>query len=276
VIQVVVGLTGLFLFLSLVVSHVVEIFSAFVGRRGNHLADGVRDLLGQVTGDAVLNHPLIKGLRFPAGRLPSYIPSSLFAEALIDVVTKVGAGEAATVGAQAAGIANHIWQVGKASGGAAAQVQVERWFDAAMGRLSGAYKRHTQGWMFGMGAILVVALNANAVGISQALWREPIVRQAAAKAAEKELERCSAAAGGAIACADLPSFGALPLGWGKLPGSRTDWVVAALGWLLSTIAVSFGAPFWFDILKRAVPSIRLAGPPGDPPAAAPARPPNAG
>jgi hypothetical protein len=36
--------------------------------------------------------------------------------------------------------------------------------------------------------------------------------------------------------------------------------MAFFGLLLSVIAVSFGAPFWFDILRKIVPMLPLAGP----------------
>ena len=270
VIEVVVGLTGLFLFMSLVVTHLVEIFSAFIGRRGNHLADAIRDLLGRVTGDAVLNHPLLRGLRFPAGRLPSYIPSPLFAEALIDVITKAQPGTvlapATDSTSDIASIADHIWRGASASGPAVVQAQVERWFDSAMERLSGAYKRHTQGWTFVIGAVLVVVMNANAIGFARALWREPVVRQAASKAAGDELARCAAASDNkSVTCNDFANFrsidalAGLPLGWKQRPTLPLDWAIAAFGWLLSALAVSLGAPFWFDVLKKVAPGVRLSG-----------------
>jgi hypothetical protein len=277
VIEVVVGLTGLFLFMSLVVTHLVEIFSAFIGRRGNHLADAIRDLLGRATGDAVLNHPLLRGLRFPAGRLPSYIPSPLFAEALIDVITRAQPGTGDATSTEAAGtsdiasITDHIWRVASVSGPAVVQAQVERWFDSAMERLSGAYKRHTQAWTFAIGAILVVVMNANAIGVARALWREPVVRQAATKAAGEELAQCSAAPDKSVTCSDFKSIDALaglPLGWGHRPTSFVEWAIAAFGWLLSALAVSLGAPFWFDVLKKVAPGVRLSG--GTP---SPAQPP---
>ena len=67
----------------------------------------------------------------------------------------------------------------------------------------------------------------------------------------------------------------LPIGWGK--AVRPDrWYVAASGWLLTAIAVSLGAPFWFDLLGK-VAQLRTTGArPGtnpSPPVTAPGAPP---
>ena len=64
----------------------------------------------------------------------------------------------------------------------------------------------------------------------------------------------------------------LPLGWewhesaGLTDDSRdlrgnnvTDWLTKLMGIAITAAAVSFGAPFWFDLLKRLV-SIRGSGP----------------
>jgi hypothetical protein len=73
----------------------------------------------------------------------------------------------------------------------------------------------------------------------------------------------------------------LPIGWAKRgavteeDGTRTPWpgasvgkwisavVTHAPGWILTVLALSLGAPFWFDVLKRIV-SIRTAGKPPAP------------
>jgi len=44
----------------------------------------------------------------------------------------------------------------------------------------------------------------------------------------------------------------LPLGWRSLPRSATTWASKITGLLFTTIALSLGAPFWFDLLSRFV------------------------
>ncbi len=56
----------------------------------------------------------------------------------------------------------------------------------------------------------------------------------------------------------------LPAGWGddNRPHGAT-WFAAIFGWVITAFAVSLGAPFWFDVLNKAV-NLRGAGPPPDP------------
>lgn len=49
----------------------------------------------------------------------------------------------------------------------------------------------------------------------------------------------------------------LPIGWHAWPQGG-EWFFKVMGLLTTTIAVSFGAPFWFDLLNKLV-SLRLAG-----------------
>lgn len=70
---------------------------------------------------------------------------------------------------------------------------------------------------------------------------------------------------------DLENIGEL-IGWAGMPKGREVWI-AVLGWILTIVAVSLGAPFWFDVLKKFM-QIRNAGqlpkdkpnPPENPPA----------
>jgi len=57
----------------------------------------------------------------------------------------------------------------------------------------------------------------------------------------------------------------IPIGWEKtnLPEScfsllSCEWWMKILGWILTALALSLGAPFWFDMLKK-VMSIRNVG-----------------
>jgi hypothetical protein len=49
------------------------------------------------------------------------------------------------------------------------------------------------------------------------------------------------------------TLGRLPIGW---PVQSVDgfpwWLTAPLGWLLTALAISLGATFWFDLLNRLV------------------------
>jgi hypothetical protein len=61
---------------------------------------------------------------------------------------------------------------------AATRVNLETWFNDAMERLSGAYKRRAQLTAFIIGFILALILNLDSISVATSLWREPTLRQA--------------------------------------------------------------------------------------------------
>jgi hypothetical protein len=93
------------------------------------------------------------------------------------------------------------------------------------------------------------------VAIAQALWQEPAVRAAVTGAAQS-------AASVEDPLATLTQFD-LPLGWSFLPQTTEAWLLKLAGLLITTAAISLGAPFWFDILKK-LGNARSSGPaPGE-------------
>jgi hypothetical protein len=61
---------------------------------------------------------------------------------------------------------------------AATRVNLESWFNDAMDRLSGSYKRRAQFIAFLIGFILALVLNVDSINVATSLWREPTLRQA--------------------------------------------------------------------------------------------------
>ncbi|MCX7609689.1 MAG: hypothetical protein N2049_10795 [Anaerolineales bacterium] len=59
-----------------------------------------------------------------------------------------------------------------------AQQRVETWFNNAMARLSGWYKRKAQLASFLIGFLLAFLFNIDSIYVSTSLWREPTLRQA--------------------------------------------------------------------------------------------------
>ena len=56
----------------------------------------------------------------------------------------------------------------------------------------------------------------------------------------------------------------MPIGWpadvtSTLPGNLTGWMALLFGWLVTGLAASLGAAFWFDVLGKAL-QIRGSGP----------------
>ena len=151
-----------------------------------------------------------------------------------------------------------------------------------MERVSGWYRRRAQGMLLAFGVILAVGLNVNAITVAQRLWtaaplRAALIQQAqrAAPPSANDKQAVESALSNVESGLATISGLSLPIGWGKDVRPAT-WYVAASGWLLTAIAVSLGAPFWFDLLGR-VAQLRTTGarpatnpsPPGTPPGTAP-------
>ena len=171
---------------------------------------------------------------------------------------------------------------------ALARKNLEDWFDDSMDRLSGVYKRQSQKLGFVIGLFLVIFINIDTIAIGEMLWREPILRQQLASAAQNQVES------GQPQTPDISNLQQqlqalqLPVGWvaeatyscslapvntnqifgweysgGKclrptVVSNSTNWYKWLAGLLLTAVAMTQGAPFWFDLLSKFV-NIRSTG-----------------
>lgn len=146
------------------------------------------------------------------------------------------------------------------------RTNLEAWYDDTMARVSGWYKRKTQIILLVIGAVLVIAVNANTIRIGERLWKDDTVRAAviaqAQAGANAEAERSlGQAADGVekVAAVDIP------IGWrgAAAPDGLAGLPLAIAGWVLTLAAISLGAPFWFDTLSR-LSRLRSSGKPETP------------
>jgi len=142
---------------------------------------------------------------------------------------------------------------------------IGRWFNDGMEMVSGAYKRRTQWRLLALAALVMVALNVDTLNVlnrlsSDSAVRESLVAQAQALSAARPTSAASQASSTAFddALSQLTSLG-MPIGWtarnsALWSASRTSTPKAVafqiLGWILTALAVSLGAPFWFDLLNN--------------------------
>jgi uncharacterized integral membrane protein len=158
---------------------------------------------------------------------------------------------------------------------------LEHWYDDTMDRVSGWYKRYVQRIILVITIMLVACLNVDTINIAQVLWRLPTERAAVAAAAAKQAGSGSAAGQNADEVVRSISALKLPLGWTPphvtrvsparattvvvstdpqhLPLGLGSWLIKLLGLLITVLALSLGAPFWFDALTK-LGSLRQAGP----------------
>jgi hypothetical protein len=277
VLEVGIGLVLIYFLLAVVCSAINESLAAMTGRRARQLEEGLRNLLRDEGHLArLLEHPLVRGLR-RGSALPSYIPGPVFATAFMDLVA---AGK--TVAERTSNLAATLEDLGPrselratieahvamAAGDLALLRQnVERWFDDAMDRVSGWYKRRTQLVILLIGAGLVVSLNIDSIAIGRAMAHNAVLRAALVAAADDVARRPpeeATAAAPRTATALQAELAALsvPVGWPTGTGAAATLsaiVVKLAGLLITTFAVALGAPFWFDLLSKLV-NLRGAGP----------------
>jgi hypothetical protein len=147
------------------------------------------------------------------------------------------------------------------------EAELEHWFNDAMDRLSGWYKRFVQIVLLVLAVVVTVAFNVNTLHIAQELWRQPALQAVVGQEAN-QVTRSQGSAGSQHQPAQEPIATAvtqaetLPIGWGSAnqPHGTAAWWLTILGWLLTIGALTFGAPFWFDLLTR-MNSLRSTGPP---------------
>ncbi|RLD05789.1 MAG: hypothetical protein DRI56_08880 [Chloroflexota bacterium] len=171
------------------------------------------------------------------------------------------------------------------------RASIETWFNDAMSRLGGAYKRRAQLFAFLIGIGLAIFLNIDSVAIVRTLWQEPTARSAVVAEAQSlgSLPEGEETLQDSIMLIDdkLEEF-TLPAGWKKLdaeacaivksdpeewqincivaadtypqgmPKGANFWVEKIIGFVLSGAAAAQGAPFWFEILKKLV-NMRSSG-----------------
>lgn len=247
-IDVAIGLALLFLILSLLCTSLREALESLMKTRASDLERGIRQLLqddGELT-RRFYEHPLIyslyagdyqqpdaRKLYRRGGNLPSYIPSNQFARAIMDLVQQ-GAGaytpydtptpplDVASLRAAAAQFPNPqirramLSAIDHAHGDLeAARRNIETWFNGSMDRVSGWYKRRTQVVLFGIGLLVAILLNVDAITVAERLQRDKALRAAVVAEAQKIAEAGSGDAlkGTPEALANRLDRYGFPIGW---------------------------------------------------------------
>ncbi len=229
---------------------------------------------GKTLSAQVLGHGLIRPL-YKENRKPSYLSPKLFALALLDIAAPAaGQDPIEDLGKQIA-LANLPGGVTDALVGITHEVAndrdklregVEDWFNGTMERVSGWYKRKTQIVICVLSLVATIALNINTLAIGEVLAKDGAVRAGVVAQAEKSTLKANATPKEAAkAISEVEELG-VPVGWDKPAGdparvSFSTWgggFRTIGGWLLTFIALSLGAPFWFGLLNK-LTNLRTSG-----------------
>jgi hypothetical protein len=301
ILDVALGLVLVYLLMSLIMTAVRETIESWRKSRAVQLERAIGELLQGDTGllTDFYNHPLIYGLHRGQRRsativqdagttkrapgtltglnrhdLPSYIPRETFAAALLDLL---GSGRITHQQLDRA-----FYGLDRLSGGNLQLVrrELEDWYDGAMDRASGWYRRRTQHILLVLGLAVSLLLNVNSIVIGRHLAVDEQARVYTDRLAEQitqqgqpqtsaqievfrsQLDQVGLPIGwsDAARAAISASFPTAPDGWSdnRLEGRDIGFALAWLGALLSiaagyaitAFAMMLGAPFWFDVLNR--------------------------
>jgi hypothetical protein len=156
-----------------------------------------------------------------------------------------------------------------------ALARVDEWFEIRKKAFQEHYERRMKYWAFGLSAVVVLAMNADIVGIMRDFTADRAMRNVVVAAVpsltsttdtqavnrvapQTDEERGKAIQEQVQVIQGLVADRAFQLmRWNTPTGDRLEsfgdfWVAAAdnwLGWLAMTMLVSLGAPFWYDALK---------------------------
>jgi len=153
------------------------------------------------------------------------------------------------------------------------------WFDQSMVRAGGTYKRNAKLYSFCLGLLVAILANVDSITMIDRLYKNQSLSDTATQLANQVIQNNPQAitnlnkANNAqernkaiqpvkeninVVVDQISNF---PIGW-NLPKdmniSPLAWLSRLLGWFISAIAFSMGAPFWFEILSKFM-NVRNAG-----------------
>lgn len=242
---------------------------------------------------AFYEHPMIQALSKGEGGLPSYIPPHIVSK-VIELLLKGGQAQKSlrTAAERLPGTVESNRIKGMlisilddvTDDAAAFRNGIETHFNATMDRASGWFKRYTQNVALAVAAVLVLGGNVDTIAIASSLASNPEARAKLVEVAQQQLavaeqlkQQAGVSAdgnsGSALAAAteqtrvagetlaraaqQIEASG-LQFGWKGFP-TRWDEILQKLaGLLVSIVAISLGAPFWFSVLQRFM-QVRAAG-----------------
>lgn len=282
IVEVVIGLAFLFFLLSVIASALNEAIAGMWRLRARDLEKGISNLITGSTSPSESGKALVEKLYASTlingygkdKHKPSYISSRSFRNAVLGLTGLLEAtSKPSDDPLQVEAIRTEVQQKIEAISdenlkraltaiwlsayrdATEFRAGVERWFDRGMERVSGWYKRRAQVILFVIGVALAGLLNASAITAADRLWKDDGFRKGLVAQVEHQQEATT----GADALDRLEDLD-FPIGWEEVnsPDSVEGWLLSLFGWLLTGVAVTLGAPFWFDVLGK-VSNLRASG-----------------
>ncbi|HEV2833819.1 MAG TPA: hypothetical protein VGW58_00805 [Pyrinomonadaceae bacterium] len=292
ILDVIIGLIFVYLLLSIICTAANEWVAALTRRRGKMLKKGIMQLLSnQATPEsgapdamieAFYRHPLISSLMHDTNH-PNYMSPRNFSATLVDILTgdlpdiQFNNLQAAADALPNGEVKQSILALFRRADNNVdnARTAIEGWFNDAMDRVSGWYKRRTQLWTVIIALALTLIANADTIQIVRKLWTDPVLRAAVVEEAKVRAQKPRPTVSVEYRDEDDPTNPTVTrnegnrlsdkerdllsqiVGWRGTLRENVNWFTP-FGWLLTILAISMGAPFWFDMLNK-IMNIRYAG-----------------
>lgn len=143
---------------------------------------------------------------------------------------------------------------------------IEKWFNDMMDRVSGWYKRQTQYIILAIGFVIALSFNVNTLEIAKRLSTDKIAREQLVQMATnyvidrqlfvkdsvvaKRLDSLVIRADSLFKADIEPVNQIINIGWNSWGDFWGDFLYNIIGCLITALAISLGAPFWFDLLNK--------------------------
>jgi hypothetical protein len=284
--NIVISLVFIYSLYSLLVTTLNEIIASLLNLRAKTLEKGIRRMLADngakvnLIVDEFYKQPLIKYLGEDNTKKPAYLTSTSFSNALVHLCNDLAAGAPDTK----AQLWNGIQEIKKVNPQTAKYLETlhndangdivkfkelsENWFNETMDRATGWYKKQTQRITFFVAFVVALAFNVDTIGIVKNLSANPKLATEVIEMADKYVKahKCNQVEPTKEADEQIrASFDTaqklvannseiqnansiLGLGWTDIKSEGIFFSV--FGCLLTALAISLGAPFWFDLLSK--------------------------
>jgi len=294
IIDIAIGLSFLYFLLGLLISAVNEMIQTKLKTRPKELQSAILNFLDRdwdVIGKKIVESPYVRSLQKDSTQFPSYIPSSAFAQSIVDVIK--GAGDLPEhVDKIKEAIRNNPVIVGDAQTWLLGLLdqsygrldifynKLEDSYNDAMDRVSEWFAKKAKKAILFIGIIASIALNIDTIHITQSLWKNKETAKTLSALVASSMENIQKTDQGFQIMDDegnilysvdqnastnisktvakvniLP----IPLGWDqhtfdflKQPGWGWGLLSKIAGWAITSVAIFLGAPFWFALLKNVV------------------------
>jgi hypothetical protein len=285
-IDVAIGLSLVFLGTALFVTIINEYISQLFNLRGEHLYQSLKTLVTDQKIKEILSaSPVLKSFfDGDSKNKPSYVDTVVAAKLLVGgLLTRPVNGNSADDLTRAVDdlsdseFKQQLTALIRISGNQVEQLtsELSRWLDQSLSVLGEKYQRHMRLISLGIGIVVAGAMNIDAIDIAKTLYQNKEARDAtlvvAAQIADKtqhdNYETCVTNFAtmktqsvcepfvGLVAAIEKrnKTLGVLPIGWDQAkPDGCIEYLYKIIGILLTGLAVSLGAPFWFDLLNKLV------------------------